>query len=106
MAGGPILPSSIYVGGASGNLSPTFYVPATNTNTAGAIEGIGVIASLGSDAPAVLQFNLPESTLTGTALALGPPYAPFTPRWPEYWLSGALAQTAGYPTNWTITVTI
>lgn len=66
MAGGPVLPSSIYLGGASGNLSPTFYVPATNTNAAGAIEGIGVIASLASDASAVLQFNLPESIPTGT----------------------------------------
>jgi len=66
MAGGPILPSSIYVGGASGNLSPTFYVPATNTNTAGAIEGIGVVASLAANAAAVLQFNLPESIPTGT----------------------------------------
>jgi hypothetical protein len=66
MAGGPILPSSIYLGGASGNLSPTFYVPNTNTNAAGAIEGIGVIASLGADASAVLQFNLPESIPAGT----------------------------------------
>jgi hypothetical protein len=65
MAGGPILPSSVYLGGASGNLSPTFYIPATNTNTAGAIEGVGVVASLGADAPAVLQFNLPESIPTG-----------------------------------------
>lgn len=66
MAGGPLLPSSVYVGGASGNLSPTFYVPATNTNNAGAIEGVGVVASLGSDSAAVLQFNLPESIPTGT----------------------------------------
>jgi hypothetical protein len=66
MAGGPILPSSVYLGGASGNLSPTFYIPATNTNTAGALEGIGVVASLAADAPAVLQFNLPESIPTGT----------------------------------------
>jgi hypothetical protein len=65
MSGGPILPSSIYLGGASGNLSATFYIPATNTNTAGAIEGIGVIASLAADAPAVLQFNLPEVIPTG-----------------------------------------
>ena len=65
MAGGPILPSSLYLGGASGNLFPNFYIPATNTNTAGALEGIGVVASLGSDAPAVLQFNLPESIPTG-----------------------------------------
>jgi hypothetical protein len=66
MAGGPILPSSVYLGGAAGNLSPTFYVPATNTNNAGAIEGIGVIASLAADASAVLQFNMPESIPSGT----------------------------------------
>lgn len=66
MAGGPILPSSIYLGGASGNLFPNFYIPATNTNTAGALEGIGVVASLGANAPAVLQFNMPESIPTGT----------------------------------------
>lgn len=66
MAGGPLLPSSIYVGGASGNLSPTFYVPATNTNNAGALEGVGVVASLLADAAAVLQFNLPESIPSGT----------------------------------------
>jgi hypothetical protein len=66
MAGGPILPSSIYLGGASGNLFPNFYIPATNTNAAGALEGIGVVASLGSDAAAVLQFNMPESIPTGT----------------------------------------
>jgi hypothetical protein len=61
MAGGPLLPSSIYVGGASGNLSVNFYIPATNTNNAGAIEGVSVIASLGADAPAVLQFNIPPT---------------------------------------------
>ena len=66
MSGGPILPSSMYLGGASGNLFPNFYVPATNTNAAGAIEGIGVVASLGADAPAILQFNMPESIPTGT----------------------------------------
>ena len=66
MAGGPILPSSIYLGGASGNLSPTFYVPATNTNTAGAIEGVAVAASLAADAVGVYQFNLPETLPTGT----------------------------------------
>lgn len=67
MSGGPLLPSSVYLGGASGNLFPNFYVPATNTNGAGAIEGVGVVASLGADAAAVLQFNLPESIPTGTA---------------------------------------
>lgn len=66
MAGGPILASSIYLGGASGNLYPLFYIPATNTNTAGAFEGIGVVASLGADASAVMQFNMPETIPTGT----------------------------------------
>lgn len=66
MAGGPILPSSVYLGGASGNLYPNFYIPATNTNTAGALEGIGVVGSLGADAAAVLQFNMPESIPSGT----------------------------------------
>ena len=66
MSGGPLLPSSMYLGGASGNLSPTFYIPNTNTNGAGALEGIGVVASLGADAPAVLQFNMPETIPSGT----------------------------------------
>lgn len=65
MSGGPLLPSSVYLGGASGNLYPNFYVPNTNTNSAGAFEGIGVVASLGSDAAAVLQFNLPPTIPTG-----------------------------------------
>jgi hypothetical protein len=67
MSGGPILPSSIYLGGASGNLYPAFYIPNTNTNTAGAMEGIGVVASLATTQSAVLQFNLPESIPTGVA---------------------------------------
>lgn len=66
MAAGPVLPSSVYLGGASGNLYPAVYIPATNTNAAGAIEGIGVVASLGSDAPAVLQFAMPEVIPSGT----------------------------------------
>lgn len=66
MSGGPILPSSIYLGAGAGNVYPNFYIPATNTNTAGALEGVGVIASLAADAIAVLQFNLPESIPTGT----------------------------------------
>lgn len=66
MAGGPVLPSSVYLGGASGNLFPNFYIPNTNTNNAGAIEGVGVVGSLGSDAACVLQFNLPEAIPGGT----------------------------------------
>lgn len=66
MSGGPILPSSVYLGAAAGNLSSTVYVPTTNTNNAGAIEGIGVVGSLGSDSTATLQFNLPENIPSGT----------------------------------------
>jgi hypothetical protein len=67
MAGGPILPSSIYLGGAVGNLFPNYYIPTTNTNAAGAFEGVGVVASLGADAAAILQYNLPESIPSGVA---------------------------------------
>lgn len=66
MSGGPLLPSSVYFGAASGNAYPTFYVSATNTNAASYIEGVGVIGSLGADAAVTLQFNLPESIPTGT----------------------------------------
>ncbi len=63
---GTILPSSVYLGGATGLLFPNFYIPATNTNGAGALDGIGVVGSLGSDANAVLQFNMPEVIPSGT----------------------------------------
>ena len=66
MAGGPLLPSSVYTGGASGYVTPSVYIPATNPNNAGAIEGLGVVASLSVDAPAVLQFNMPETIPSGT----------------------------------------
>jgi hypothetical protein len=71
MAGGPLLPSSIYVGGASGNLSVNTYVGTTATGTGAvagysALEGVSVIASLGADAAAVLQFNIPPIIPTGT----------------------------------------
>ena len=66
MAGGPLLPSSIYVGGASGNLSVNTYVGTTATGTGAvagysALEGVGVVASLTADALAVLQFNIPPT---------------------------------------------
>ncbi len=54
-----VMPSSIYLGGAGGRLFPNVYIPNTNTNGAGAIEGVGVAASIGSDSAAVIQFNLP-----------------------------------------------
>jgi hypothetical protein len=67
MAGGPILPSSIYLGGASGNLSSSVYISSTGTTPAqSAFEGIGVVGSLASASNAILQFNMPESIPTGT----------------------------------------
>lgn len=61
MAGGPLLPSSMYFGAASGNAYPAFYIPSVNTNTAGAIEGVGVVASLTANAVVTLQYNLPPT---------------------------------------------
>jgi hypothetical protein len=73
MSGGPLLPSSIYVGGASGNLSVNFYIGTTATGTGAvagysAVEGVSVVASLSADALAVVQFNIPPtgSIPTGT----------------------------------------
>ena len=66
MAGGGLLPASVYLGGASGNLSATVFVSSSAGNNASAIEGIGCVASLGSSAPGVLQFNLPEIIPSGT----------------------------------------
>ena len=71
MSGGPILPVSEYLGGAAGLIASSVYVPATNTNTAGAIEGYQVAASLSADAPLVLQFAIPEVVPTGTCKLRG-----------------------------------
>jgi hypothetical protein len=61
-----VFPSSIYLGAANGRLTHTVYTPATNTNSAGYIEGIGVVASLAQDSVATLQFNLPAAIPSGT----------------------------------------
>ena len=71
MAGGPLLPSSVYLGQASGNLSPQFYIGtvATGSNAVAnfsALEGVAVVGSLASGTNyAVLQFNMPETIPTG-----------------------------------------
>jgi hypothetical protein len=65
MAGGAITPSSVYLGGASGLLFPNFYVGGGG-NASPTDEGIGVIASLGSNATAQLRFPMPPSIPTGT----------------------------------------
>lgn len=65
MAGGPIGPNSVYLGAASGNLFPSFYVGAGG-NASPADEGIGVVASLASTSVAQLRFPMPPSIPTGT----------------------------------------
>lgn len=65
MAGGPISPSSVYLGGASGNLFPNFYA-GSGGNASAHDEGIGVVASLAVDATAELRFPMPSSIPTGT----------------------------------------
>jgi hypothetical protein len=78
MAGGPLLPSSIYVGAASGNLTMTFFQSSTAGNNASFIEGVGCTASLGSTAPCTLQFNLPESIPSGVMKLRGLAWAQAT----------------------------
>lgn len=67
MAGGPIFPHSVYLGGASGRLFPNFYAGGGG-NASAHDEGIGVIASLSGGAPATaeLRFQIPPSVPTGT----------------------------------------
>lgn len=65
MAGGPIAPSSVYLGGAAGNLFPNFYAGAGG-NAAPHDEGIGVVASLAADSTAELRFPMPPTIPTGT----------------------------------------
>jgi hypothetical protein len=65
MSGGPLLPSSVYLGGAGGNLFPNFYAGAGG-NAAPHDEGIGVVASLGADSTAELRFAVPPTVPSGT----------------------------------------
>ncbi len=65
MSGGPIFPNSLYLGGASGNLFSSFYIGAGG-NAAPTEEGVGVIASLASNAVAQLRFHIPPAVPTGT----------------------------------------
>jgi hypothetical protein len=64
MPGGPIGPSSVYLGGASGNLFPYFYAGAGG-NASSHDEGIGVVASLGGNATAELRFPMPPAIPAG-----------------------------------------
>lgn len=66
MAQGYLMPASLYVGGAAGNLSVGFYSPNTNTTSLGNVEGIQVVASLGADSLASLGFITPNPVPGGT----------------------------------------
>lgn len=65
MAGGPIFPHSIYLGGGAGDLFPNFYAGAGG-NASAHDEGIGVAASIAADRTAELRFAIPPSLPTGT----------------------------------------
>lgn len=75
MAGGPILPNSLFPGDTAGRLFPSFYGGAGG-NAAARDEGMGVMASLSADATWELRFLLPPAaaipsgTLTLRLLAL------------------------------------
>jgi hypothetical protein len=67
MAGGPILPNSLFPGDTTGRLFPSFYGGAGG-NAAARDEGMGVMASLSADATWELRFLLPPAAAlpTGT----------------------------------------
>ena len=65
MAGGPIGPSSVYLGGGGGRLFPNFHAGAGG-NAAPKDEGVGVVASLAADSTAELRFHIPPAVPTGT----------------------------------------
>ena len=68
MAGGPIFPSSVYLGGAAGNLFPNFYAGAGG-NLSAHDEGIGVAASFAAgfgSGTGELRFQIPPAVPTGT----------------------------------------
>lgn len=60
MAGGPILPNSLFPGDATGRLFPSFYGGAGG-NAAARDEGMGVMASLTANATWELRFLLPPA---------------------------------------------
>lgn len=67
MSGGPIFPSSAFINDTSGQLFPSFYVAATNTNGAGYDEGWTISASLTTSDPVlVMRFAIPPTVPTGT----------------------------------------
>lgn len=65
MAGGPIAPHSIYLGGGSGDLFANVHAGAGG-NASSHDEGIGVAASIAADRTAELRFMVPPSIPSGT----------------------------------------
>lgn len=65
MAGGPILPNSLFPGDTTGRLFPSFYGGAGG-NAAARDEGMGVMASLSANATWELRFLMPPTIPSGT----------------------------------------
>ena len=61
----------------------------------GSLKGYWPLDGLQTTEPD-LSGLLNNGTLTGTALAFGPPYRPFTPRWPQMMQPTLWAGTAGF----------
>ncbi|CAM6003249.1 unnamed protein product [Sphagnum balticum] len=101
MAGGPITPSSIYLGAASGNLFPNFYTGG-GSNASPTEQGIGVVASLGSDAVAMLRFPMPPTIPSGTLKLRNLMLANATSGTIKYTVSDINVAATGDPSNATM----
>lgn len=103
MAGGPISPSSVYLGGASGLLFPNFYAGGGG-NASAHEEGIGVVASLGSDATAELRFPMPSSIPSGTLKLMVRMLANATSGTVKFTVKDATVANAASPSAATLTL--
>jgi hypothetical protein len=102
MAGGPITPSSVYLGAGGGNLFPNFYTGAGG-NAAPTDEGVGVAASLSADEVIMLRFPMPPTIPTGTLKLRTLMLANATSGTIKYTVSDANVAAAASPSAATLT---
>src|ERR1700722_11367531 len=101
MAGGPISPSSVYLG-TSGNLFPNFYAGGGG-NASSHDEGIGVVASLGADSTAELRFPMPSVIPTGTLKLMVRGMGAVSTQVAKFQVSDASCGTGASPSALTLT---
>jgi hypothetical protein len=102
MAGGPIAPHSVYMGGASGKLFPHVYAGAGG-NAAAHREGVGVMASLDADSTVEMHFQVPPTVPTGTLKLLNRMMANATSGTAKYTVKDATVANAADPSAATLT---